>query len=125
MSVQIDKTVSSVPQRPVVESFVAGEERWAATPQQHRSDRLVRHATAPDVNADLLDPDTPAFEQQALALRNILIEDVHADCVASTNSSACLDRAWLASCTASRMASTVTLRFHSSMIVFHAMPLAT
>jgi len=84
---EVYEAISVVTKCPVVESFVAGEERWAAAPQQQRDDGLVGHAMVPDMDADLPGTDTPALQEEPLALGNVFVEKVHAGFVPSTNSS--------------------------------------
>jgi hypothetical protein len=46
---------------------------------QQRNDLVVRHAPAPDIEADLLNGDAPASQQEPLALPDVFVEDIHAD----------------------------------------------
>jgi hypothetical protein len=97
----------------------------AAAIHGQRDDLFVLQAFVSDVNADLFGADAPTPQQQSLASRNVFVQDVQAAVCSRTNSSACLSKAWLANCTASLMASKLTLSFHSSTIISHAIPLAT
>src|SRR5438132_10911975 len=89
------------------------------------TDFFIEQALPSDIDADLPGRYASAFEQLALRLRDIFIQNIHADFSSSANSLACLSNALLASCTASPIASFVMLSFHSSMIVSQAIPLAT
>src|SRR6185295_12440179 len=107
-----------------VEIRVAGKEGGTPQTVQQCNDFLVEKARPPDIDADLSHDNPPSFKQFTLRLRDILIQDVHADFSSSRNSLACFINAWLANSTASLMASLVMLSFHSSIIVSHAIPLA-
>ena len=54
---------------------------------------FVEQALASDIDANLLYRYPPAFEQLALRLRDVFIQNIHADFSSSTNSLACLSNA--------------------------------
>src|SRR5262249_18710069 len=122
---QIEQTVSRVDQLTILEIFIARHESWLAQAVQQRDDFFVLQPFASDINTDPFYMDAPTHQQQPLAPRNVFVQDVQAALCSRTNSSACLSNAWLANCTASLMASKLTLLFHSSTIISHAIPLAT
>ncbi len=73
-----DDRIAAVAQFPVVETEVTSEERHRAEPVQQRDDGVVFGARATDLVANLPDRNAPTTQELALAVRNVLVEDVHA-----------------------------------------------
>jgi hypothetical protein len=121
---KVDQTISVMAKRSFIEIRIAREEGGATLLKKERDDLGILHTRLTDVETDLPNMDAPAFKKQSLIFGDILIQQIHAAGL-MINSSACVSSALLASCTASRMASFVMLSFQSSMMVSHAIPLAT
>ena len=53
---------------------------------QERDDLLILHSLATDFMTDLMNPDPPAPQYLALAVRDVLIQNVHKPADSVTNS---------------------------------------
>jgi len=128
--IQMDQTVFRVTQGTPIEVGVEGEKRDALELKKKRNDLFVFQSLAANIESDLTNRSPPTQEQLALALKDVFIQDVHTVARLRTYSGAaysceCSRNAWLASRTASAMASLEIPPRHSWMIVSHAVPSAT
>jgi len=107
--IQINEAVPGMTQIALVKVMIHGEESWLAELEQKGNDLLVGHALPPHFVSNLVKWHMPIQQELTLALKNILVENVHAGVGSSANSPECLRNASAESFTASAMASFVML----------------
>ena len=107
--IQINEAIPSMTQILPVKVMVHGEKSCLAKLKQKGDDLLVSHALSAHFISNLVKWHVPIQQELTLALKNILVENVHAGVGSSANSSECLRNASADSFTASAMASFVML----------------
>jgi len=75
---QEDQAVPFMTQTTVIEVPIEREKGWPVQLMQQSDYFVIFHPLPADLVANLLDGNTPAPEQAALAVGHVLIEDVHA-----------------------------------------------
>jgi hypothetical protein len=109
----------------IKEPKVAREESRPAKLEKQRDDLLVLDSRSANVSTDLMRPDSPASQKQALIFGNVLVKYDHQWAGSATSSSAWLSNASRASRTASPIASLEIDPCHRSMMASQAIPRAT
>jgi hypothetical protein len=61
----------------IIETQITSEESYPAEPVQQRDDLLVLHSLPTDFMTDLTNPKPPTTQELPLAIRDVLIENVH------------------------------------------------
>jgi hypothetical protein len=69
------QAVASMPEVRAIEACVTGEECWIGPPAQQNDDLFVFQAFATKVDSNLPRSEPPCFEQYALSVEDVLVED--------------------------------------------------
>lgn len=123
--IKIDQAVTGMTQLWIIKVVVTRKKCRTAELVQKRDDFAITHPFPADFIPNLPNRNPPATQQTALAIDDILVENIHAATGSIAYWSACSKNACRERRTASAIASWEMLPRHSSMILSHASPSAT
>jgi hypothetical protein len=83
---EANQAVATVKQTAVIEAQITGEKGWTTLRKQKGHYPGVFCSLLPDVDSNLANPDAPTLQKLALALQDVLVQDVHAGVGSNTYS---------------------------------------